>query len=161
MTDYLGKIFFTLFPSKPKHISTPEGKNLRKMLGMFMILHIFFFIASLTAMGFVPMLSELGFIIWTFSCYLTLREWEIIMYFVALTCGTIYGLLNLFSAKNISLLFYILNEIFYFSALYFGTLAYKDFRMSGGIHGTNGRTRKGDKKKKSLTLKENLMEQAD
>ncbi len=54
-----------------------------------------------------------------------------------------------------------MNEIFYCFALYFGALAYKDFRMTGGIHGTKGRTKKADKKKKSKTLKENLMDQAE
>ncbi len=102
MTDWFGKVFFTLYPSKPKQLSTHEGKRLRTHIGVFMLFHMMFFVTSLTAVGFLPMLTELGFVIWTFSCYLTLREWEIILYLVALSCAAIYGLLNLFANKNIS-----------------------------------------------------------
>ncbi len=83
MSDQLGKLFFFLYPAKPKHVHTPQGRMLRTMLGICMILHICFFVASLVAIGFLPMIVEIGFALWTFSCYLTLREWEVIGYILS------------------------------------------------------------------------------
>ena len=101
MADYFGKAFFKLYPSKPKLAPTPEGQSLRKLFGMAMVLHIVFFVVSLTAMGFLPMLAEIGFSLWAFSCYLTLREWEVVVYLVALLGSIIYGVLNLFGQKGL------------------------------------------------------------
>lgn len=71
----IGKSFFYLYPSTEVKAKTPEALYLRKVLGWLLLLHFVFFVVSLTVIGFLPMLAEIGYAIWCYSCYLTLREW--------------------------------------------------------------------------------------
>jgi len=48
---------------------------------------MFFFILSLALIGFIPMLQNTVLLIWSYSVYLTLREWAVILYIVLIiTC---------------------------------------------------------------------------
>lgn len=106
--------------------------------------------------GFLPMLAEIGYSLWVYSCFLTLREWSVISYCTCLAFGLVFGIMNLFDYANIKILFYLLNEIFYAFALYYTVNAYKDFRFSGGIHGTNGKVEK--KSFKNRTIEDRLID---
>ena len=159
MSDILNKIFFTLYPDHPKRTSNEEGVHLRSTIKVCCILHIFFFVAALTLMGFLTTMTELGFSLWSFSCFLTLREWSIIIYMIMLLFSAIYGILNIFTIGTIGLLFYIMNLMFYILALYYILGAYKHFRDAGGIHGTKGKmTSSTYKKENKKNLKDNLID---
>lgn len=54
--NLFGRIFFRLYPNKPKYADTFEGDNLRFVLKVCCILHALFFLASIVAIGFVSML---------------------------------------------------------------------------------------------------------
>lgn len=51
------KIFNKLYPSKAKKTDTLEGDHLRTALGWSCFLHMIFFLASLTYIGFVSMIT--------------------------------------------------------------------------------------------------------
>ena len=128
-------LFFKLYPNKLRDSSTDEGKALRWLLGVLTYLHILFFMISLTAIGFVSMITELMYGSWAYSCYLTLNECQILIYMIALLINTAVGIFKLSTVSNggnIVLLFYIANLIFYMMALYFMFFRYKAFRFSGG-----------------------------
>ena len=55
--------------------------------------------------------------------------------------GVIYGIIGMLYKTNVNfnnMLFYIMSEVYYVLALYFLFLAYKNFRLTGGIHGALG-----------------------
>ena len=60
------------------------------------------------------------------------------LYGVTLFFGICYGFFNLFQHSDLNLLFYILNLIYYGCALFFLAKTYKQFRITGGIHGKLG-----------------------
>jgi hypothetical protein len=62
-----------------------------------MNLHIVFFLVSLIVIGFFPMIAEIGYITLIYTCYLTLREWEVVIYITVLATGIVYGFINIFA----------------------------------------------------------------
>lgn len=84
------------------------------------------------------MIQEILYAAWTYSAYLTLKEYQVVLYIVTLFMGIAYGFFNLFKHNDLNLLFYILNLVYYGCALFFVAKAYKTFRITGGIHGKNG-----------------------
>lgn len=74
-----------------------------------------------------------------------------------LVINIFHGIGQVFLFKEYSLLFYIINILFYVGALYYVAFAYKDFRLSGGIHGKEGKKTKTEKQK---GLKEQLVDAA-
>jgi hypothetical protein len=50
------RIFFRLYPNKPKYADTLEGDHLRSILKVCCVFHVLFFLASLTAIGFYSMI---------------------------------------------------------------------------------------------------------
>ena len=120
------RIFFCLYPSRQKQAETPEGLHLRSTLGWLTVFHVLGFLISLTIIGFLSMMCELFYSVWCYSCYLTLRERQIVFYMVTIAFGIIYGFLNVFSSTltTVSLLFYIINLIYYCMALFYCWAAY-------------------------------------
>ena len=133
--DFLRRLFYRLYPTNQKYTDTTEGDTLRFRIGVCLFLHIGFFGVSLSLIGFRSMISELLFAMWAYSTFLTLREWQVIMYVIGLFFALVYGIFHLFTYPKYSLLFYIINVIFLGLAFYFVVLAYKNFRYTGGIHG--------------------------
>ena len=133
------RLFFYLYPSNGKPTPTPEGEWMRRVILFCLIGHIVFFIVSLCLIGFIPMMNEVMFICWSYAVYLCLREWEILLYMFALVMSIIYGVYNMVGLTSLSLLFYIINEIFFVFALYYTFRAYREFRYSGGIKGYQGK----------------------
>ena len=99
------------------------------------------------------MLSEIFYASWSYSCYLTLKEWQIIIYLLLLLLGLVNGFLNVFAFSTVSLLFYIITLVYLGFALWFAFFAYKAFRMTGGIHGGISK-----KEREGRSLKENLIQ---
>ena len=133
------RCFFRLYPSKPKETDTLEGDDLRFVLKVCTILNAIFFLASLTTIGFVAMLQNIAFGFWSYSCFLTLKEWQVIIYIIGLFFGIAHGIFSIFQYSQLRLLFFILHLIYLSFALYFTVRAYKNFRVTGGIHGKLGR----------------------
>ena len=98
-------------------------------------MHCCLFVVSLTAIGFYIMLSEIFFASWTYSCYLTLSEWQIILYLIALSFGILHGVFTIFQYGEISLLFFIILLCFYGLSIMVISRRYRKFRSAGGIHG--------------------------
>jgi hypothetical protein len=109
---------------------------------------VFAFISFAFAILFST-LSGLGYSVWIYSCFLTLREWQIVLYLLFLVVGVIYGITNIFTQPAEVLIFYIINLVFLCFAVYFCWLAYKAFRMSGGIHGGLSREERAKLKEES------------
>ena len=72
------------FPGKMKRARTHEGDKLRWYVGATVFGHCIFFFVSLAIIGFIPMIENLLFAAWIYSVYLTLREWLLILYMIAL-----------------------------------------------------------------------------
>ena len=124
-----------MYPNKAKPADTYQGLYLRKVLRWLTVLHVSFFFVCLIIIGFLPMLNELGLACWAYSTFLTLKEWQVILYMLFLFLGIVFGFLNIFAFSTLSLLFYIVNLVYYAFALYFTFISYRNFRKSGGIHG--------------------------
>lgn len=99
------------------------------------------------------MLTELFFVSWVYTCYLTLHEWAIILYMLTLLLGMTHGFINIFAYKDVSLLFFILLLVFYFLSFYFTGSRYITFRGHGGIHGNVGRVKQPNTDNKTKLLK--------
>ncbi|CDW88769.1 UNKNOWN [Stylonychia lemnae] len=138
MMQFPQRVFFRLYPSQQKETDTLEGDHLRTTVGVLCILHSVFFLVSLTVIGFYSMLMEVAYAVWLYSCYLTLKEWQVVLYIIALFFGFAHGIFNLFQFSDMRLLFYIINLVYYGCALFFIIKNYKDFRVTGGIHGAEG-----------------------
>ena len=82
MSDCGARVFFYLYPSKAKTI--PEGNEageyLRIMLLIALALHAGLAFFCLAFVGFWPMLINVIQAAFAYSCYLTMREKEIIFY---------------------------------------------------------------------------------
>ena len=129
------KLFYYFYPTNQKYADTKEGDRLRMILGWCVFFHTVFFLVSLTVIGFKSMISEIVYGCWAYATYLTLREWQVVIYIFAMCINVIYGVFHLFIYAKINLLFYILNVVFIGLASYFTMMAYRQFRFSGGIHG--------------------------
>lgn len=98
---YIAKrVFNRLYPSRPKQTDTLEGDNLRRAIGWSCFLHWFFFLASLTFIGFTSMITQIILGIWSYSCYLTLREWQTIIYMVIMLFAAVGAPFSLFDYIN-------------------------------------------------------------
>ena len=133
--DLFRKAFYWFYPAIPKVAQTDQGKSMRTVMAWQCFFHFCFFVAMLTSIGFYAMLMELGWLIVSFSIYLTLREWMIVIYLITVLAGFI-GKIRLMSNYTKShLLFFILEIVFLvLSVIYVGN-AYKDYRLSGGLKG--------------------------
>ena len=101
-------------------------------------LHGFMFVLSICLVGFFPMLYNLILAAWAYSCYLTLREREIIFYFIMIVVVVTLEVLRLFDEKKEgswqSLSSIVLLGL-YGLTLYISGRYYHAFRVSGGLHG--------------------------
>ena len=88
--DLVRKAFYWFFPAIPKKTFNVEGKNLQDIMMIQTFLHFALFVLNLIFVGFYPMLMELGFMILSFTVYLNLREYTIVIYILSLIAGGIY-----------------------------------------------------------------------
>ena len=98
MGNIVARTFYKLWPHQQKKSETKEGEGLRCSLGFATIMHIFLFVACLTLVGFRPMLYNLLQFSWAYSCYLTLREREIVVYFIMLAGFAVLETTTIFDA---------------------------------------------------------------
>ena len=96
----------------------------------------------LAIVGFVPMLLNIGNAAWAYSCYLTLRERELGVYFVILIGQVVYDIYDLFSDDkhgNVQVLGHLISAAFVvLTGLYVGR-AWYHFRKTGGLRGNGPR----------------------
>ena len=62
---------------------------MRKAFGAATLIHFLLFIFSLCLVGFWPMFYNMILCSWAYSCYLTLREREFIVYFIMVIAATV------------------------------------------------------------------------
>mmetsp|Transcript_35240 Transcript_35240/g.25693 ORF Transcript_35240/g.25693 Transcript_35240/m.25693 type:complete len:125 (+) Transcript_35240:266-640(+) len=87
------------------------------------------------------MVFDMVFACWSYSCYLTLKEWQIVVYLVMLAAGVIQAFCNVFGDNTGTLqqVGLMVNICFYVFAGYYVGRKYYFFRLTGGIHGTGPR----------------------
>ena len=131
------KLFMTMFPEKKKEATTPQGKWLRNMFACTTFLHIVFAILSLALVGAEAMYSAQVLSILSYSCYLTLREWTIILYLVITFVSAFYlayaGAGTL--AESTQILGLYIGIMVDLATVYYCGRAYYYFRETGGIKG--------------------------
>ncbi len=135
MLDPLRKGFYWLYPPVPKHAHTPQGENMRVIMGWQCFLHFVFFVGMLTQIGFNDMILEVGWGLFAFAVYLTLRELLIMLYMVSLICGICGKIPFIENYQQTALLLFIMQLVFLFLSFWYVLFAYKDYRFAGGIKG--------------------------
>ena len=138
MGNFFARTFFCLWPNQNKQSFTDEGRRMRYAMASVTALHGFMFVLSLCLVGFFPMLYNLLLAAWAYSCYLTLREREIIFYFIMVVLAGTLEVLRLLDDKSegswqslggmVQIGLYVLG-------LYIAARYYHAFRVSGGLHG--------------------------
>jgi len=81
------KFFYWFYPTRPKFCHTPEGHKMRSVMAFQVLFHIVFALMSLTMIGFYSMMTHFVWSMWTYSCYLSLREMQLVVYLVSLLAG--------------------------------------------------------------------------
>lgn len=116
---------------------------MRKMLFLGLILHCALVFLCLAMVGFEPMLINLIQACWIYSCFLTLRERQVILYFALLAIQAFYAIYSTLRKQPEGYRLsssQLLGRLICLSvvALIFYTLgrAYYAFRKTGGLHGT-------------------------
>ena len=138
MGNFFARAFYKLWPHQQKQTETQEGDHLRCVLGFATIMHIFLFVGCLTLVGFGPMIYNLLQFAWAYSCYLTLREREIVVYFIMLAGFAILETTTIFDKKkegNWQQLGSMTVVILYCLIGYIVGRTYYFFRITGGLHG--------------------------
>ena len=98
MSDCGARVFFYLYPSKRKEIpeGNDDGEYLRVMLLIAIILHSGLAFFCLAFVGFWPMLINVIQAAFAYSCYLTMREREVVFYLFLLIVQVVTQFLGLF-----------------------------------------------------------------
>jgi len=103
--------------------------------------HIFFFVMCLALVGFKEMLENLWLSFWSYSVYLSLREWTIIIYLLLIIFvlyDRVYSKEGTYIAPtepSYSILGHVIIVLGYCLNLWFTFKAYIWFRKYGGIKG--------------------------
>ena len=142
----LSEWFFYFYPSVEKKYKTDEGEDMRIALKYVTILHAILFFVCLGLIGFWPMIINFILCGVTFSLYLTLKELQILFYFLLLVGAFAYGLVIMFDKKAEGVWQELFNGILTFSylfILFYVYTYYKYYRRSGGLKGKAERRGKG------------------
>ena len=136
------RLFFWLYPSNMKQAETEEGFWLRRMLLFAVIVHAGLAVWALAIIGFVPMILNLFQLAIAYSCYLTLREREVITYLFMIVVQCIYNISCLlgiheheYELSSMQLLGKMVSLTLCVILGYIVGKAYYEFRKSGGLHG--------------------------
>ena len=78
--------FFKFYPSNKKDYHTEEGKWMRCICLLSVLLHNGLFIFCLALVGAGPMILNFLQALWSYSVYLTLREREMAVYCFLVLC---------------------------------------------------------------------------
>ncbi len=118
-------------------METTDGRRVRKAVLFSLILHIILFFFSFAVVGFRPMVMNFLLACIAYSCYLTVREKEIVIYLVLLTIGSFDDMVSLKKdvLGNLQVLGKIINLVTYCLLLYVVGKSYYAFRHAGGLHG--------------------------
>ena len=96
----------------------------------------------LAIVGFIPMLLNIANAAWAYSCYLTLRERELGVYFIILVVQVVDHVVTLFADKkhgNVQVLGHLIClALIALTGFYVGR-AWYHFRKTGGLRGTGPR----------------------
>ena len=90
MCTWFSRLFFKIYPSKKKEARNHDAVWLRKMCLLAGFIHGSLALLAMALIGFWPMIFNLLQFFWIYSCYLTLREREVVFYLVILLVQTSY-----------------------------------------------------------------------
>ena len=128
----LKRVFFYLYPSTVKKAWNPKALTLRTVLAYAIAFHLLFFIASLAFLGFGPMMEDLALAAIAFSSYLTLYDWIVSLYMIALSGSVVFGFAMCFKFQTISFSYFMLSTFLYSALIYFTAYAYNSLDNAGG-----------------------------
>ena len=117
------------------------------------ICHWVLFVFSLCLVGFFPMIYNLLLAAWAYSCYLTLREREVVVYFIFMTAAIVIAIARFFRGNEGSWqsLAGLVDLGVYMLLLYISVKYYYYFRISGGLHGLAEGSKQARKYRVSLS----------
>ena len=156
MGNHVARAFWCLYPHELKPSFTPEGRSIRGAFKALTIIHTIMFVFCLTIVGFVPMLYNLGLASWAYSCYLTLREREMIVYFILIVAALGQQIGSYFTGKeegSWQSLGGLVNLGIYVLCLYVAARYYAYFRMSGGLRGVKDNSKQAKKYRNEVAKK--------
>ena len=140
------RTFKKMYPSHPKIAYTIQGQKLRSKEKLFTFLNIVGCVLSLAFLGFGPMADCAMLLAFSYSAYLTLREWVIVLH-ICLTFCSVFQTLNTLAAvshMNQQFICFIIIGFFLYQGFFVSRYYFK-FRKFGGIKGRR------DKKNKEST----------
>ena len=131
-------IFFRYYPQQKKKTETHEGEQFRFCLGLDTAVHVVLFFGSFAFVGFKSALINLALACWAYSCYLTMREKQAIFYVVLLVLAFAFSIVDLTRDLygNLQFVSKLVNLVLYGILGVYTCYRYRDFRKSGGLHGT-------------------------
>ena len=132
------RLFKLMYPIKMKEAKTPAGQYIRFLLRLACVMHCLFFSFSLAFVGFRPMIVNLLMAAWSYSAFLTLRQWVIVFHLIFLciaTCGGFRDLLYKESQESTQQIATIVLCVCYILMIYYLGRAYCVFVKRGGIKG--------------------------
>ena len=133
---------------------------MRSCMGYAVIVHSFLFTGCLALVGFWPMFYNLFLAIWTYSCYLCVRELYILGYAILTSLAFASEITFYFSSGkrdgSIQSIASIALMLVYVLQIYTALTYYYYYRISGGIHGYLQTDASGLQTKSQLT--EGLLE---
>ena len=138
MVKFLVKIFMSLWPKNKKEIRTDAGHFLRCCMLVATVTNCLMYFVCIAIVGFLPMLLSILKAAWAYSCYLTLREREIAVYFIFLVASLVCSLWTIFDDDkkgNVQVLGHLINIAINFLLGMYIAKAWYTFRKSGGLHG--------------------------
>ena len=121
---------------------TEEGRWLRTCTCIATIIHTLLYLLCLAIVGFLPMILNILNAAWAYSCYLTLRERELAVYFVILIGQTVDHVVTIFGDKdlgNVQVLGHLICTTFIVLTGFYVGRAWYHFRKTGGLRGTGPR----------------------
>jgi len=130
----LKQVFFYLYPTNKNKAWNPKAKTMREVFQWAIGFHLIFFVASLAFLGFGPMVEDLTLAAIAFSSYLTLYDWVISFYMIALSGSLLSGFVMFFKFQSIPLSYFLLTTFLYCMLVYFTAHAYNLLDNAGGNH---------------------------
>ena len=143
--------FFWLWPNEKKPYFTEEGQRMRLAMTATTSIHCILYLVCLVLVGFWPMMYNIILAAWSYSCQLTLREREIIFYFVLVILFMVLQFMRLFDDKaegSIQTLSGMIVAGMYALCLWISGRYYYAFRVSGGLRGSVDNSKQARKYRK-------------
>ena len=143
MCECMNRFFFKLYPARKKETRNEASRCLRNVLLIATLLHFTLVLLSLALIGFKPMIFNLAQVMICYSCYLTIREREVVFYLLVLAAQIFYCVTRIlgFGEEEQKGTFQSLGNMIIMGVCvllaYLVGKAWWDFHSRGGLKGTD------------------------